>query len=135
VVVARWLRPDEWGVFSAFLGLSIALGVFIEFGLATWLLRDLSGLFASVGDAAKPRARALVAAALGCIVILTLVVAAAGGVVGAIAGDRPSLVLALASLLVFGGLFAAANVLEAYLRAQQASTAWSPRASARSTSW
>jgi O-antigen/teichoic acid export membrane protein len=119
VVVARWLQPDEWGVFSAFLGLSIALGVVIEFGLGTWLLRDLSGLFAHHGEAAKPRARELVSSALGCTVSLTLLVATAGGVVGAISGERLALVLALSSLLLFGGLFATASVLEAYLRAQR----------------
>jgi PST family polysaccharide transporter len=119
VVVARWLQPDEWGVFSAFLGLSIALGVFIEFGLATWLLRDLSGLFASHGEVAKPRARELVSSALACTVSLTLMVTTAGGVVGAITGKRPALVLALSALLLFGGLFATANVLEAYLRVQR----------------
>ena len=119
VVVARWLQPDEWGVFSAFLGLSIALGVFVEFGLATWLLRDLSGLFASHGEVAKPRARELVSSAMVCTVSLTLLVATAGGVVGAITGNRPALVLALSALLLFGGLFATANVLEAYLRAQR----------------
>ena len=62
VVVARWLDAEDWGVFSAFLGLSIALGVFIEFGLATWLLRDLSALFTSRGElreAAGARARQL----------------------------------------------------------------------------
>src|SRR5436309_14840722 len=46
VLVARRLAPGDCGIFSAFLGLSFALGVFGEFGLATWLLRELSRGFA-----------------------------------------------------------------------------------------
>ena len=52
VVVARSLDAEDWGVFAAFLGLGIGLGVFVEFGLATWLLRELSSLFTSHGDLA-----------------------------------------------------------------------------------
>jgi O-antigen/teichoic acid export membrane protein len=46
ILLARSLGPYEWGVFSAFLALSLALSVFADFGLAAWLLRELSQLAA-----------------------------------------------------------------------------------------
>jgi O-antigen/teichoic acid export membrane protein len=46
ILLARSLGPYEWGVFSAFLALSLALSVFADFGLAAWLLRELSHLAA-----------------------------------------------------------------------------------------
>jgi O-antigen/teichoic acid export membrane protein len=119
VLVARRLDPSDWGVFSAFLGLSFALGVFVEFGLATWLLRELSRLFAERGDEAQQQARVLAGAATAYAVTLTLALAALGLVVGAVAGERPALVFTLSLLLCYGGLFATANVLEPYLRAQR----------------
>ncbi len=42
IVIARTLDPDDWAVFSAFLGLSIALALVADFGIGTWLLRELS---------------------------------------------------------------------------------------------
>jgi O-antigen/teichoic acid export membrane protein len=119
VLIARRLQPSEWGIFSAFLGLSFALAIFVEFGLATWLLRELSRLFAEHGDAAEQRARALVGAAIGFAVTVTGVIVALGTAVAAIRGEGMTLVLALSSLLCYGGLFASANVLEPYLRAQR----------------
>jgi O-antigen/teichoic acid export membrane protein len=119
VLVARRLAPGDWGIFSAFLGLSFALGVFVEFGLATWLLRELSRLFAERDDAGRQLAQGLVGAAIGYTVTLTFALAALGIVVGTVAGERLTLVLTLSSLLCYGGLFATANVLEPYLRAQR----------------
>src|SRR5918995_2095222 len=46
IMIARTLDPDDWGVFSAFLGLSIALTLVADFGIGTWLLRELSRLHA-----------------------------------------------------------------------------------------
>jgi O-antigen/teichoic acid export membrane protein len=119
VLVARRLAPGDWGVFSAFLGLSFALGVFVEFGLATWLLRELSRLFAERGDAAQQPAQGLVGAAIGYTLTLTFALAASGIVVGTLAGEHMTLALTLSALLCYGGLFATANVLEPYLRAQR----------------
>ena len=119
VLVARGLAANEWGVFSAFLGLSFALGVFVEFGLATWLLREFSQLFAEGGEAAEQRARGLVGAAIGYTLTLTVALAAIGIVAGVIAGESATLVFTLSALLCYGGLFATANVLEPWLRAQR----------------
>ena len=52
ISVARILEPGDWAVFSAFLGLSLALAIVADFGLATWLLREFSRLAAS--SAADP---------------------------------------------------------------------------------
>jgi O-antigen/teichoic acid export membrane protein len=46
ILLARSLGPYDWGVFSAFLALSLALSVFADFGLAAWLIRELSQLAA-----------------------------------------------------------------------------------------
>lgn len=119
VVIARRLTPSDWGVFSAFLGLSFALAVFVEFGLATWLLRELSHVFAEHGDAATTEARALVAAAVAFAVTVMGLIVAAGVVAAEARGMRASFSIALVSLLLYGGLFACSNVLEPYLRAQR----------------
>src|ERR687887_2813787 len=44
ILIARSLNPHDWGIFSGFLALSLALSAFGEFGLSTWLLRELSEL-------------------------------------------------------------------------------------------
>jgi O-antigen/teichoic acid export membrane protein len=119
VLVARRLAPGDWGIFSAFLGLSFALGVFVEFGLATWLLRELSRLFGERGDAGRLPAQRLVGVAIAYTVTLTVLLAASGIIVGTLAGEPLSLALTLSALLCYGGLFATANVLEPYLRAQR----------------
>src|SRR5436190_6577830 len=46
ILLTRRLGPQDWGIFSGFLGLSMALSVFVEFGLAQWLLRELARLWA-----------------------------------------------------------------------------------------
>lgn len=119
ILIARNLDPDDWGIFSAYLGLSFALAVFVEFGLATWLLRELSRLFAGDTGAAEPRAAALMGAAIYSTVGLTAAVVVLGTAASAIQGEPASMELALSLLLLYGGLFASANVLEAYLRAHR----------------
>lgn len=119
VLIARRLTPSDWGVFSAFLGLSFALAVFVEFGLATWLLRELSQLFAEDAEGAASEAHRLVAAAIAFAVAVMLVIVAAGITTAELRGMRASVAIALVSLLLYGGLFACSNVLEPYLRAQR----------------
>jgi O-antigen/teichoic acid export membrane protein len=52
-------------------------------------------------------------------VTVTVVIVSIGTAVGVIRGESASVALALSSLLLYGGLFASANVLEAYLRARR----------------
>jgi O-antigen/teichoic acid export membrane protein len=119
ILIARRLEPADWGVFAAFLGLSFALAIFVEFGLATWLLRELSRLFAENDEAAEHRAMTQVRAAIAFAAAMTGALVVAGTIVGAVVTRDAAVVLALSSLLLYGGLFASANVFEAYLRARR----------------
>jgi O-antigen/teichoic acid export membrane protein len=119
VLIARHLQPSEWGIFSAFLGLSFGLAVFVEFGLASWLLRELSGLYAEQGEAAGEDSRRLVAAGLGFALVAGALIVALGAAAGALAGQRGASLFVLSALLLYGGLWASCNVLEAELRARR----------------
>lgn len=68
IIVARSLTPHEWGIFSGFLALSVALAVFAEFGLSAWVLRELSLLGTGHGDSedTKRQAGRLVAGGFLC---------------------------------------------------------------------
>jgi O-antigen/teichoic acid export membrane protein len=119
ILIARRLDPPDWGIFSAFLGLGFALAIFVELGLATWLLRELSRLFADDDAHAQHDARELAGAAAAVAAAMTSAVLVVGTGVSALLGTRAELVLVLAALLLYGGLFASANVLETHLRAQR----------------
>ena len=55
ILLARHLGPRNWGLFSGFLGLSLGLSIFVEFGLTQWLLRELSRLWAgNHGEVTSP---------------------------------------------------------------------------------
>ena len=55
ILLARYLGPKNWGIFSGVLGLSLALSVFVELGLTAWLLRELSQLWARDEVESEPR--------------------------------------------------------------------------------
>ena len=118
IVIARGLDPADWGTFSAFLGLGLAVSIVVNFGLGTWLLRELSKLWADAEmSPAEARARAswlsthafVVSAAIG-----TAAVCAA--VAYTLAGGRASLTVITGGLLTYGALLGMANGLDAYLR-------------------
>jgi O-antigen/teichoic acid export membrane protein len=120
IVIARALDPDDWGVFSAFLGLSIALTLASDFGIGTWLLRELSRLYTRD----EPREHAhriggLVSAAVfvNAGIAVPLIIAAA--VWALVARPGAAVSIALVSLLVYGMVSAGANALEACLRARR----------------
>jgi O-antigen/teichoic acid export membrane protein len=120
IMIARTLDPGDWGVFSAFLGLSIALALVADFGLGTWLLRELSRLVAGGADEqGSERAGRLLSAGIvvNTVVALPLLVAALAW--SAIAQPGADVTVALVSLLVYGALTATANVLETHLRAHR----------------
>ena len=120
ILIARHLAPSDWGVFSGFLGLSLSVAVIVEFGLATWMLRELSRLFAG-GDVPEATASAsrLVSSALAVNGAAATLILLGGVVVSELRGSGAAEILALASLLIYGGLFAGANVLETHLRARR----------------
>ena len=118
IVIARGLDPADWGTFSAFLGVGLAVSIVVNFGLGTWLLRELSKLWADAEmSPAEARARAswlsthafVVSAAIG-----TAAVCAA--VAYTLAGGRASLTVITGGLLTYGALLGMANGLDAYLR-------------------
>jgi O-antigen/teichoic acid export membrane protein len=124
VLLARHLGPRDWGIFSAFLSLSVAVGFFIEFGLTQWLLRELSDLWAGRETERRTddvRARA------GQIVLASLAVNVAFGavmIIGAIAVAGASHIgttsmLLLVSMAAFGACGAACGELEAVFRARR----------------
>jgi O-antigen/teichoic acid export membrane protein len=119
ILVARHLEPRDWGIFSGFLGLSLALSVVIQFGTGTWLLRELSRLFAGVepvGDASGAR---LVNAALVLNAALGAVVLTCGVAVAEIRHLDARVTLALAALLVYASLISASHLIETHLRARR----------------
>jgi len=120
IMIARTLEPSDWAIFSAFLGLSIALAFVVDFGLGAWLLREFSAMFADDAHAGSAnRVGRLVCAGVlvNGIVATPLLVAAAGWT--AIARPGLAVAVALLCLLAYGVLTAGANALEAYLRARR----------------
>ena len=119
ILIARNLEADDWGVFSALFGLSFAIAILVEFGLSTWLLRELSRLFAREDDADEERARPLVEASVGGAIGVSLIVVLSIPAVSVALGQPAGIVVALTSLIAYGGMFATGNVLESYLRARR----------------
>jgi O-antigen/teichoic acid export membrane protein len=119
ILIARHLHPGDWGVFAGFLGLSLSLAILVEFGLSTWLLRELSPLFASADRRAFRSAARLMSAALAVCGSVAGAIVAASVIVSELRGSRAGVTVALALLLIYGGLFASSNVLEAHLRARR----------------
>lgn len=122
ILIARSLGPSDWGIFSGFLGLTLALSIVANFGIGAWLLRELSGLWADEGEdhhASRASAARLVSggvflnAALGATLVLgTLVVVLAARFDAGVA-------VALVSLMVYGALVAASAGFEAYFRSRR----------------
>ena len=106
-------------MFSAFLGLSIALTLVADFGIGTWLLRELSGHYArSSSDDAHNVGHIVSAGVFVNIAIAApLVVAALAWVLATNPGLGES--IALVALLAYGALSASANALESCLRARR----------------
>lgn len=120
IMLARSLGPAEWGLFSALLALSLALSTFVNLGLGTWLLRDLSLLQHNepVHTLRVETSRRVVGAvcvngiAGAALLVITLVVLV---VTRANPGTSVAL-LGLVAHTVFGG---AAGCLEAVLRSRR----------------
>ena len=121
IVIARGLDPAEWGTFSAFLSLGIAISIVVDFGLGTWLLRELSRLWADESiPPAEARARASWLATHAVIVSGTIGAASVVfAVVFTLARGHGSLTLIAGGLLAYGALLGAANGLDAYLRSRR----------------
>jgi O-antigen/teichoic acid export membrane protein len=127
ILLARHLAPNDWGIFSGFLSLSMGLSVFAEFGLAQWLLRELSRVWTQRERVSAPsrlgrRGGRIVAASFAVnLVLATAIVIAAGVIAAALRLDTTSAILVVA-LVAYGGLLAVCSCLETVFRARRALT-------------
>jgi O-antigen/teichoic acid export membrane protein len=119
VLIARQLEPRDWGVFSGFLALSVALAVVVEFGTTTWLLRELSRLFAAGESVASAASARLVNAGLILSCSLAGLMMLGGLATARLRHLAFGTTIALGSLLAYSGLITAAILIEAHLRASR----------------
>jgi O-antigen/teichoic acid export membrane protein len=124
ILLARHLGPRDWGLFSGFLGLSLGLSIFVEFGLTQWLLRELARLWVrqgpeSLSPATRRRAGRIVVASLTVNVLLGLTIVVGSIVAAAIFRVGPSSAVLLVALVAYGAFLAACSGLEAVFRARR----------------
>ena len=122
IVLARHLGPEEWGLFSGFLGLSLAMSIFIEFGLVEWLMRELTRLWSRPGDrgvGVRRRAGRLVVSSFIVNVALGLAVIVVTAAAAVALRISVSSAVLLVSLVTYGTLLAASSGLETVLRARR----------------
>ena len=118
IMVARTLEPQDWGVFSAFLGLSLALTLVTDVGISGWLLRELSALEAD-GVQTAEGASALVSSGIVVNAVVGAPLLGAATVWALVARPGAETTVALLSLLAYGALITTAYALEAHLRSRR----------------
>jgi O-antigen/teichoic acid export membrane protein len=119
VLVARELGPTDFGIFSAFLSLSIVIALYTEVGLSTWLLRELSAMVARNGNVPPDEARMPVSAACGLNLLLGICAMAIALPFGWAFGSSADLVAALGGLMLYTTAVNLATALEAVFRANR----------------
>ena len=122
VLLARSLGPSEWGLFSALLGLSLAFSTFVDLGLGTWLLRELSAIGRTKGSAPSGSVseRSLrLASAVGANTLIGGLLLFVAGIALVSLGTNVSTSAALLGLLTYTILLAASNCLETFYRAER----------------
>jgi O-antigen/teichoic acid export membrane protein len=125
ILLARHLGPRDWGLFSAFLGLSLGLSIFIEFGLTQWLLRELARPWArhqareKVPLPGRRRAGRIVGASMVVNAVLGVTIIVGAGVAAAAFSVGPSSAVLLLALVTYGALLASCSALEAVFRARR----------------
>jgi O-antigen/teichoic acid export membrane protein len=124
ILLARHLGPRDWGIFSGYLGLSLALSIVVEFGLAQWLLRELSRLWAQQGPEPAPararrRAGRIVVASSAVNVSLGATMVVGAGVVAVALDVSTSSAVLLVALVTYGALVAVCSGLEVVFRARR----------------
>src|SRR4029450_10292815 len=122
IVLARSLGPSDWGLFSALLGVSLALSTFVELGIGTWLLRGLSALRSDerVADEEyrQESARRLAGAFAANGILGMLLLAGTAAVAFALKTDGPT-PLGLVGLLGHTIFLITSNCLETHFRAER----------------
>jgi O-antigen/teichoic acid export membrane protein len=119
ISVARILEPGDWGVFSAFLGMSLALAVVADFGLATWLLREFSRLAAERAENSRDMVGRALSGALTINVAIATPLWAGAAVWAALRRPDAAVVVTLLALLAYGTMTASAAAMETYLRSRR----------------
>jgi O-antigen/teichoic acid export membrane protein len=121
ILLARNLGPSSWGLFSALLGLALAFSIFVEAGLGTWLLRELSRLHQDQTDPDLRRlesAPRVMGGMLGTVVTgVPLLVCAV--LIASLFGVSAGTVAALAGLVLSVITLCASSCLGAFLRAER----------------
>ena len=121
IVLARGLGPSDLGLFSALLGLSLALSTFVDLGLGTWLLRGLSRLHEEepvLSIRQRESARRIIGAGLVNLVLGSILFVVSVVVVVAIDVDTNT-AFALLGLIGYTVFLTISNCLEAFLRAER----------------
>jgi O-antigen/teichoic acid export membrane protein len=122
IILARNLGPADWGLFSGLFGVSQALSIIADFGLATWLLRELSQLRnvdqVSSAEASK-RAGLLVSGAIALNGAVGAVLILGTLAVTLLARLDPGAIFALVSLMFYGAFSAISYGLEAFFRSRR----------------
>jgi O-antigen/teichoic acid export membrane protein len=119
VLVARELGPKDFGIFSAFLSLSLVIALYTEVGLSSWLLRELSAIVAKNGNAPFDEARMPVSAACGLNLLLGVCAMAIALPSGWAFGSSGDLVAALGGLMLYTTAINLAIALEAVFLANR----------------
>jgi O-antigen/teichoic acid export membrane protein len=119
VLIARDVAPRDWGIFSGFLSVSVGLSLLAQFGVGTWLMRELSRVFAESNGVSGDYDLDLVDGAV-CVNSAAALLLTIGGIVVSVARGEPlGLTAALGFLLAYGGLYAVSAVMETHLRARR----------------
>jgi O-antigen/teichoic acid export membrane protein len=122
IILARNLGPSDWGLFSGLFGVSQAFSIIASFGVATWLLRELSHL-RNVDQTASAEASKTAGHLVSGAIALNVAVAALL-ILGTLAVtllarlDRGA-TFALVSLMVYGAFLAISAGLEAFFRSRR----------------
>jgi O-antigen/teichoic acid export membrane protein len=125
ILLARHLGPRDWGLFSGFLGLSLGLSIFIEFGLTQWLLRELARAWVQhraaekISLAGRRRAGRIVVASLTVNAVLGATIIIGAGLAAVLLRVGPSSAVLLLALVAYGALLASCSALEAVFRARR----------------
>jgi O-antigen/teichoic acid export membrane protein len=124
ILLARHLGPRDWGIFSGFLGLSLALSVFVEFGLAQWLLRELARLWVQhegmpAPDEVRVRAGQIAVASFAVNMALGALMIVGAGLASVLVGLGATSSVLLVALVAYGALIATCSGLEVVFRARR----------------
>lgn len=120
VLVARELGPSSFGVLAALQGLAQLLTIFVDAGISTYVLRELSAIWAANDDRdGAGRAGALVSGALTATAAAVTVLLVASSIVGALTVEKAEHLAALVGLVGYTSLLACADTLETVYRARR----------------